>query len=111
MQRKISRRALVKGSLMAGAFIPALGMIGTAEGAALTPLDANDPQAKSLGFVTDAHKVNAAANPMYKAGQKCTNCAQFTGTPTDATAGCNVFAGHSVPGGGWCKVWAAKKAA
>lgn len=108
MQRKISRRAIVKSTLMAGAFIPALGLMGTAEGAALTPLDPNDPQAKSLGFVTDASKVNAAANPMYKHGQKCTTCAQFTGKPTDATGGCNVFAGHSVPGGGWCKVWAQK---
>jgi hypothetical protein len=29
MQKNISRRALVKGGLMAGALVPALGLIGT----------------------------------------------------------------------------------
>src|ERR1700739_2169541 len=70
--KKLSRRAMVKASLLAGTLVPALGLIGeAAEAAALTPLDPNDPQAKALGFVTDASKVDAAANPTFKAGQKC----------------------------------------
>jgi hypothetical protein len=100
---------MVKGSLIAGALVPAMGLIGNTAGAdALTPLDPNDPTAKALGFMTDATKVDATANPTYKAGQKCSTCAQFQGKAGAATGGCNIFVGHSVPAGGWCKVWAQK---
>jgi hypothetical protein len=55
MQSKISRRAMVKGGLIAGAFIPAMGLIGnTSTAAALPPLDPKDPTAQALGFVTDS---------------------------------------------------------
>ena len=68
MQHKISRRAIIKGGLMAGALVPAMGLIGnTAGAAALTPLDPNDPMAKALKFVTDGSKVNASKNPTYQA--------------------------------------------
>jgi hypothetical protein len=108
MQHKISRRAMVKSGLIAGALVPAIGLIGNAARAdSLTPLDPNDPMAKSLSFTTDASKVSASANPTYKAGQKCGTCAQYQGGSA-TTGGCNIFAGHSVPTGGWCKVWAAK---
>ena len=111
MQHKMTRRAMVKGSLLAGALVPALGLIGNAaEAADLTPLDANDPTAKALGFVTDASKVNAASNPTYKAGAKCSTCAQYQGKPSDASGPCAIFVGHTVPSGGWCQVWAAKPA-
>jgi hypothetical protein len=111
MQKRISRRALVKSGLLAGALVPTLGLIGNTAGAAdLTPLDPKDPTAVALGFVPDATKVSAAANPTYKAGQKCGTCAQFQGKPGDATGGCNIFVGHAVPVGGWCKVYAAKPA-
>lgn len=111
MQIKYSRRSIVKGGLIAGALVPALGLIGgTADAAAMTPLDVNDPTAKALGFVTDASKVDTKSNPTYKPGQKCSTCAQYQGKPSDATGGCNIFVGHSVPSGGWCKTWAAKSA-
>jgi hypothetical protein len=108
MQHKISRRAMVKRSLLAGTLMPAFGLIGNAEAAGMTPLDPNDPQAKALGFVTDASKVSAAAEPTFKPSQKCGTCAQFQGKGGDATGGCNIFVGHTVPSGGWCKVWAQK---
>jgi High potential iron-sulfur protein len=108
MQNKISRRALVKGGLAAGAFIPAIGFLSDATAAGLPALDPKDPTAQALGFVTDAKSVDATANPTYKSTQKCGTCAQFQGKPTDASAGCNIFAGKSVPAGGWCKVWAQK---
>lgn len=112
MQHKISRRALVKGGLIAGVLVPAIGLIGSAaEAAGLPPLDPKDPTAAALGFMTDATKVDAAANPTYKKNQKCSTCAQYQGKPTDSSAGCNIFAGHSVPAGGWCKVWAQKPGA
>ncbi len=103
---------MVKSGLMAGAFVPALGLLGnTVRAAGLPPLDPADPTATSLGFVTDATKVNTAANATYKAGQKCGTCAQFQGKAGDATGGCNIFAGHSVPAGGWCKGGAQKPGA
>jgi len=110
--QKITRRSIVKGGLIAGALVPAFGLVGNAPAAAALPaLDPNDPTAKALGFVTDATKVVASANPTYKPTQKCSTCAQYQGKATDATAGCNIFAGHSVPAAGWCKVWAQKPGA
>jgi hypothetical protein len=112
MHKKLTRRAIVKGGLIAGALAPAFGLMGNTAGAAALPaLDPKDATAAALGFVTDATKVSASANPTYKPNQKCSTCAQFQGKATDATAGCNIFAGHSVPAGGWCKVWAQKPAA
>jgi hypothetical protein len=106
MYHGISRRDLMKSALVASALVPALGLIGKKSWAAdLTPLDPNDPAAKALGFVTDASKVDAAANPTFKPEQHCAACAQYQGAPTDATAACTIFAGHSVPAGGWCKAW------
>jgi len=106
VHHEISRRALMKGAIAAGTLIPALGLVHTRAWAAeLTPLDANDPTAKALHFVTDASKVDASATPNFKPGQRCANCAQYQGKPTDATAGCTIFAGHSVPAAGWCQVW------
>lgn len=111
MHSKITRRALVKGGLIAGALFPAMTLVGTAaEAAALPPLDPKDPTAIALGFVLDASKVNAAANPTYKPTQKCGTCAQFQGKAGDTSGGCNIFVGKSVPVGGWCKVWAQKPA-
>jgi hypothetical protein len=112
MQHKISRRAVVKGGLIAGTFIPAIGLLANASVAAgLPPLDPSDPTAQALGFVTDAAKVDAAANPTFKPTQKCSTCAQYQGKASDATAACTIFVGKSVPAGGWCKVWAQKPAA
>jgi High potential iron-sulfur protein len=109
MSQKFSRRDIVKGGLIAGALFPAASLISLqTQAAALPPLDPADPTAKALGFVTDATKVDAAANPTYKAAQKCGVCAQYQGKATDASAACNIFPGKSVPAGGWCKVWAQK---
>jgi hypothetical protein len=112
MQSKFSRRAIVKGGLIAGAFIPAMGlMANSAAAAGRPPLDPKDPTAQSLGFTTDATKVDVKANSTYKPNQKCGTCAQFQGKAGDAAGGCNIFAGKSVPSGGWCKVWAQKPGA
>lgn len=107
MEHKITRRAVVEGCIMAGAAVSAVGLIGRSNAAAadLPPLDPKDPSAVTLGFVNDASKVDAVANPMYKAGQTCANCQQFQAKPGDARGGCVLFAGKSVPAAGWCKVW------
>lgn len=111
MQKNFSRRAIVKGGLMMGALVPALGlMIDEAGAADLPPLDVNDPTAKALGFVPDSSKVDVKANPTHKPDQKCATCAQYTGKAGDARGGCNIFVGKTVPAGGWCKTWAKKVA-
>jgi High potential iron-sulfur protein len=76
--------------------------------APLRPVDPEDPGAKALGFVTRTQKVNARAYPFYKPSQKCGTCERFQGKETDAIAGCDIFAGHSVPRDGWCKAWVGK---
>lgn len=108
----ISRRAMIKASLIAGVVVPVLGLTPQgAEAAELVPLDPADPLAKSLNFVNDSSKVDARANPTYKPMQTCGNCAQYQGKAGEARAGCSIFAGHSVPASGWCKVWAQKPSA
>ena len=109
MQRKISRRSLVKSGLIAGALLPSLSLLSAnAAAAALPPLDPNDPTAKALGFVNRCLQVDSKTHPTFKPGQKCGTCAQFQGKPGDATGACTIFAGNSVPQGGWCQVWAQK---
>ncbi|MDB6042644.1 MAG: hypothetical protein JWM63_1195 [Gammaproteobacteria bacterium] len=112
MKTSISRRAIVKAGLLAGAVIPVFALTTRgAQAAGLTPLDPSDPLAKAMNFVNDSTKVDPAANPTYKPTQKCGNCAQYQGKAGEARAGCAIFPGHSVPATGWCKVWAQKPGA
>ena len=104
----ISRRDLMKRALLAGS-VPALGLL-EARAAELLPLDAQDATAQALGFINDASKVDASANPSFKPGQHCGACSQFQGRPTDARAECAIFGGKSVPYAGWCRVWSQRPA-
>ena len=110
MQSPYSRRAILQIGLAASAVLPVAALFNftAAAAVALTVLDSNDPTAQALGFVPDASKINAVANPTYKPTQKCASCSQYLGKPGVAAGGCNIFPGKSVPLGGWCKVWAAK---
>jgi hypothetical protein len=110
VQNKVTRRAVIKGGLLLSAIVPALDLIGntSASAADLQPPDPKDPAAITLGFVDNVSKVDAAANPMYAAGQECANCEQFQGKPSDPRGGCVLFPGKSVPRSGWCKVWRKK---
>jgi len=103
---KISRRAVVRAALVAGVLISTVDQLAAAVGPDISPLDPKDPAAKALGFANDTTNVDAGANPTHISTQKCGTCVQFQGKPGDAAGGCNIFAGHSVPQGGWCKVWA-----
>src|ERR1700691_2636338 len=98
-----TRRTIVKGSFMACALAPVAGLFAVSNGlaASLTPLSPSDPAAAALGFVTDASKVVVASNPTFTPAQTCGSCAQYQGKASDATAGCNIFPGKSVPAGGW----------
>jgi hypothetical protein len=107
--QKMPRRAVLKGALAGLAAIPVVSVFTrTAVAAPAAKLDVNDPQAKALGYVLDTTKVDAKANPTHKPEQKCSNCVQWQGKPTDAEAGCAIFAGKLVAGPGWCKVYAKK---
>jgi hypothetical protein len=103
-EKTFPRRTLLKGALLGVAAVPVASLLNPAE-AAPGKVDPNSPQAKSLGYVEDATKVDAKANPNYKAGQVCSNCLQATGKPGDAQVPCNIFAGQLVNAKGWCKVY------
>lgn len=104
-EMKYPRRTVLKGALMGVATIPVGALLGREAVAATVKLDVNDPQAKALGYVEDATKVDAKANPNYKAGQNCANCLQYTAKATDPQGPCNIFPGKLVEAKGWCKVW------
>jgi len=103
MTRNILRREFLKCALASAVAIPVLSA-SDARAAGLTPLDPTDPVAQALGFVANAAK--APANPAFKPGQHCGVCMQYQGKSSDATAACGIFAGHSVPSGGWCSAFA-----
>jgi hypothetical protein len=98
-QKSLSRRALIKGSLCAGALLPVAGLfINTLATAAGTNLDPADPTAEALGYVTKSAKP----------GQICSGCTQFVGKSGDASGGCNIFPGKVVNGSGWCMSYVKK---
>jgi len=106
MLQKPSRRYLLKCALSVSAFLPALDWIASeAQGAELPPLDPADALPKSLGFVSDATKIDVVTHPTFKPGQRCGLCAQYQGKAGDTRGPCIIYAGHSVPAGGWCSVW------
>ena len=104
MPRGISRRHLMLKVLATGALLPGLNRLAAgSQVEGLTPLDTKDSTASALGFVTDAS--SASSNPLYKKGAHCATCVHYLGQPSDAMAGCKIYAGHSVPANGWCSVW------
>ena len=101
---RIPRRSLLKHALLGIAAAPAAGWLSRAESAPVK-LDVNAPQAKALGYVEDASKVAAKANPTAPPGQACPNSLQSQGKPGEALLPCNIFPGKLVQAKGWCKVW------
>lgn len=104
MPYTLVRRDFLKCALASALIVPVLGA-ADAGATDLPMLDPTDPVAGSLGFVPDAAKLAASANPTYKPGQRCGTCVQYQGKPSDAAAGCAIFAGHSVPSRGWCRAF------
>jgi High potential iron-sulfur protein len=100
MNRIISRRALVKGCLVAGALVPVAGLFNSAAYAESPALDPGEPTAKALNYVTKSAKGDAS----------CANCAQFQGKAGDAMGPCAIFPGKSVASAGWCSAWVKKAA-
>jgi len=71
-------------------------------------LDPKDPQAAALGYVDDTAQADAKKFPKHTTDQKCSNCQQYQGKATDASAGCTIFGGKLVVGNGWCSAWTKK---
>src|ERR1700758_979080 len=65
----------------------------------------SDPTAQALGYKEDASKVDKAKYTKYAAIQDCGNCSFYQGKPTDAWAGCPMFAGKQVSAKGWCSAY------
>ena len=108
-EQKFPRRSLLKGALLGVAAVPVATLLSRTADAAAGKVDPNEPQAKSLGYVEDATKVDAKANPNYKAGQMCANCLQAPTYKAGMTeVPCNIFAGRNVAAKGWCKVYVKK---
>lgn len=103
-EQKFPRRTLLKGALLGVAAVPVSALLSRTADAAAGKVDPNEPQAKSLGYVEDASKVDAKANPNFKPGQQCANCLQAK-AGTGAEVPCNIFAGRNVSAKGWCKVY------
>ena len=105
-EQKFPRRTLLKGALLGVAAVPVSALLSRTATAAGGRVDPNEPQAKSLGYVEDAAKVDAKANPNFKPGQMCANCLQApTAKPGMTEVPCNIFAGRPVAAKGWCKVY------
>ncbi len=68
-----------------------------------------DPMAKAMGFRLDTNAVDMT-NPKFKnhtKDQSCAKCVHYT-TPGADTAKCDLFS-KSVPKGGWCTGFSARK--
>ena len=92
-------------------WVPAAGLALVAGGAhaqAGKPVDEKEPQAVSLGYVTDAARVDKAKFPKFAAGQHCAICQFYTAAPTAATGPCTIFGGRAVAGPGWCSAFVKK---
>jgi high potential iron-sulfur protein len=101
MHRNMTRRALVKGGLVAGALVPIAGLfINTVAHADASALDPSEQTAKALNYVTKSTKSDAS----------CANCSQYQGKAGDAMGPCGIFPGKSVAAAGWCSGWAKKVA-
>ncbi len=74
----------------------------------LPKLSEDDPAAKSLRYVHDASKVDAASRPNTAENQLCSNCALIQGEDGAEWRPCQIFPGKVVNANGWCAVWAPK---
>ena len=84
-------------------------MLGTvAQAHAQTMVADTDAQATTLGYKTDAGKVDKNKQPKYAAGQLCNNCALYQGAAGSASGGCPLFGSKQVAAKGWCSAWAKK---
>lgn len=93
-------------------------MILTAAGAATLALNgkvqaqvmltSSDPQAMSLGYVTDHLKVDKAKFSNYVEGSRCGTCVLYQGAANSASGPCSLYPGKQVTSNGWCSAFQKK---
>ena len=71
-----------------------------AHAAEMPLLREDDPKAKELSYVEDAHHA-----PTAKPGDTCANCSLYSGATGSTQGGCSLFANNQVKGAGWCTAW------
>ena len=95
MDRVITRRALVRGGLIAGTLVPVAGfLVCGAAYADLPALDPSDPAARGRDYVTKSAK----------SVEYCGNCSLYKKT-SDSMGSCALFAGKGVAFAAWCSGW------
>lgn len=80
----------------------------TRQASAVERVDENSALAKQLGYKHDAAQIDAAAQPKFKPGEHCANCALYQGKPGDAWGPCPIFSGNDVSEKGWCSAYTPK---
>ena len=88
-----------------------LGLLGGAgmllpasiRAAELERLAEDDPTAEALQYKHEAEESARTDESQY-----CYNCRYYMGSQDDEWAGCQLFPGKAVKGGGWCNTWVAK---
>ena len=104
----LTRRGFLTRLALAAALLP-LMQRAPAQATDLPHLDPADPVAKALAYTENGSKVDAKAEPTYKAGNRCGNCNFFqTAQAKGDYAPCQIFPGKSVNTNGWCRAWVAK---
>ena len=101
----MNRRQFVRSASFAAAITAAGLSARNAAANELPRISEDDPMAKSLKYVHDASKADAAQRVD---GSVCNNCVLYAGSAEDEWAGCSIFPGKAVSGSGWCSVWARK---
>lgn len=106
MERKLSRRQILRGAVTAAALIPVVHL-GTRPAMAQQRVPEDDPMAKALKYVEDADAAEGLSRPdkagVAGADQYCSNCALYDGE--DEWGACSIFQNRLVAGAGWCTAW------
>jgi hypothetical protein len=115
IQNSSRRNFLQKAGLCALFVAPLMSSLkGVADGVGgLVMVPETDPQAISLGYVTDASRVDNVKWPKHAsaegAKQYCYNCQfyQFSGTDpkSSSAAPCQILGNRGVTAKGWCNTW------
>lgn len=99
---KISRRTFAVQSILGTAGLVAVDVTH----AQASMLLETHPQASTLGYKTDASKIESAKFPKYAPGQKCAKCQLFRAREADAAVGsCAIYPGKLVSAEGWCNAY------
>ncbi|PZO11950.1 MAG: hypothetical protein DCF26_20100 [Burkholderiales bacterium] len=71
-------------------------------------VDATEPTAVALGYVTLASAVDKVKHPNFAEGSACGNCALYQGAVGSAAGPCPLFTGKQVAAKGWCASYVKK---